>query len=72
MLCLQLCNMLFNLSIVQARYLSTFGSGTLTDTVCGMMKAILNNSLALQFNWIGNRQKNSFADLHLSQVICGK
>ena len=42
------------------------------DTVSGIMKALMTNPLALQYNWIGSRGKNSFERLKLSSVICGK
>jgi hypothetical protein len=57
--------------VLQVQYLATFGSTTLTDTVCGIMKALMTNTLSLQFNWIGSRGKQSFDKLQMSTFICG-
>lgn len=65
-------NCCFALLFVQVRYLSIFGAATLTDTVCGIMKTLMTNSIATQYNWLGKGKKNSFAELQLAPIICGK
>ena len=56
---------------LQIRYLGTFCASNVTDTVSRIMKAVMTNSLALQYNWTGSRGKQSFDGLKLSPVICG-
>lgn len=36
------------------------------------MKALMRNSLVLQFKWVGSRGKQSFYNLQLSPVIFGE
>ena len=50
---------------------STSGGMYLTETVCGIMKMLMTNQLALQCNWIGSREKLAFCKLNLSPMICG-
>jgi len=68
---LSLCSYSYVIYVLQARYLSTFGSSTLTDTVASMMKAVMSHELSLQYNWVGTRGKHSFQHLKLSATICG-
>jgi len=35
------------------------------------MKALMTNSLAVQYNWSGTRGKQNFEKLNLSPAICG-
>ena len=46
--------------------------GQLTETVSCKMKALVTNRLAKQFNSMDSRNKQSFSDLKLSTVVCGK
>lgn len=57
---------------MQASFLSTLGGRDLSKTVGCIMKALMTNRLALQFNWVGSSEKRSFAELKLAAVVCGK
>jgi len=57
---------------MQASFLSASGGMQLSETVSGILKTLITNRLALQFNWKGSQDKLSFAELKLSTVICGK
>ena len=56
---------------VQTRQLSRIGGATVREQVSGIMKRLLTNQLAAQFNLKGKGGKMALAKLTLYRVIVG-
>ncbi|KAL2096929.1 hypothetical protein ACEWY4_006136 [Coilia grayii] len=52
-------------------YLSTFGGSSTGDTIRRIMRHIISNQFAAQFNWLGRGNKRAFAALKLASIIRG-
>lgn len=63
-------NMLYDL-FLQVNYLGLIGGLTIKTTAFNILKALLMNNLARQFNFCGQRGKHSFKSLLLKEVLHG-
>jgi len=55
----------------KTRYLTSLGGTSAKDIVHRMMREIMTNGLANNFNWQGRGQKSPFSTLLLAKVVIG-
>lgn len=59
--------------VLQSLYLSTFGGETTATRTNRVLKHVITNELAKDFNYTGqNNVKQAFAKLHLKTVVIRK